>query len=230
MRNSVFPSLLMVALMTVALFTSCEKDADLTSSVVDIDNYVDSTMYDMQRDANCGRFGCYELVFPISFNFPDGTTAEVDSYEDLRETLYAWREANPDVQGRPVLAFPIDLLTEDGEVVTVESREELGELRRACRRDFWRNNGPRGHRNRPMFCFKPVFPLTLSFPDGTTAEAADRQEMKELLRTWRSNNRGSGERPKLVFPIEVEYEDGTRATAESPEDIRALKAECAEGA
>ncbi len=230
MRNSVFPSLLLMALMTIAFFSSCEKDSDLTASVVDIDNYVDSTMYDMQRDANCGRFGCYELVFPITLNFPDGTTADVDSYEDLRETLYAWKEANPEAGSRPELAFPIDLLTEDGEVVTVGSREELRELRLECRRDYWRNHGPRGHRNRPMFCFKPVFPLSLSFPDGTTVEAADRQEMKELLRIWKSENPDSEERPQLVFPIEVEYEDGTTATADSPEDIRALKAECAEGA
>jgi len=230
MRNSVFPSLLMMALMTIALFTSCEKDTDLTSSVVDIDNYVDSTMYDVQRDANCGRFGCYELVFPITLDFPDGTSVEVDSYEELRETLYTWKEANPEADDRPQLAFPIDLLTEDGEVVTAENREELGKLRRACRRDYWRNHGPRGHRNRPMFCFKPVFPFSLAFPDGTTAEAADRREMKELLRTWKAANPDSEDRPALVFPIEVEYEDGTTATADSPEDIRALKAECAEGA
>jgi len=230
MRNSVFPSLLMMVLISIALFSSCEKDGDLTSSVVDIDNYVDSTMYDMQRDANCGRFGCYELVFPISLNFPDGSTVEVDSYEDLRETLYAWKEANPEADTRPELAFPIDLLTEDGEVVTVESREELGELRRACRRDYWRNHGPRGHRNRPMFCFKPVFPLSLAFPDGTTAEAADRKEMKDLLRSWKSANPESEERPELVFPIEVEYEDGTTTTANSAEELAALKEECAEGA
>jgi hypothetical protein len=230
MRNSVFPALMMMVLMTIGLFTSCEKDSDLTTSVVDIDNYVDSTMYDMQRNANCGRFGCYELVFPITLNFPDGTSAEVDSYEDLRETLYAWKEANPEAGERPVLAFPIDLLTEDGEVVTVENREELGELRRACRRDFWRNNGPRGHRNRPMFCFKPVYPLSLTFPDGTITEVEDLQEMKDVLRTWKSENRDAEGRPKFVFPMEVEYEDGTTATVESPADIRALKEECAEGA
>lgn len=230
MRNSVFPALMMMVLMTIGLFTSCEKDSDLTTSVVDIDNYVDSTMYDMQRNANCGRFGCYELVFPITLNFPDGTSAEVDSYEDLRETLYAWKEANPEAGERPVLAFPIDLLTEDGEVVTVENREELGELRRACRRDYWRNHGPRGHRNRPMFCFKPVYPLSLTFPDGTITEVEDFREMKEILRTWKSENRDAEGRPKFVFPMEVEYEDGTTATVESPADIRALKEECAEGA
>lgn len=227
MRNSVFTSLMMLTFMAVTLFTSCEKDADLTASVVEIDNFVDSTMYDIQREANCGRFGCYELVFPITIVFADETSAEVESYEALRETLYSWKQNHPDVTGRPKLAFPIEVLDEDGEIISVANIEELRALGRLCGRNFFRRNGPRGHRNRPMACFKLVFPVTIAFPDGTTADADDRKEMKTLAREWRAANGRGADHPELVFPVTVEYEDGSTAVANSREELRALKDECA---
>ena len=227
MRNSVFTSLMMLALMAISLFMSCEKDSDITSSVVDIDNFVDSTMYDMQRDANCGKHGCYELVFPIVIAFPDSTTAEVESYEDLRETLYTWKEGNPEVEGRPQLTFPIEVLDEDGEIISVGSLDELKDLGRLCGRKFFRKNGPRGHRNRAKACFKLVFPLSIAFADGTTSEAADRGELKRLVRAWFEANGRDADRPEVVFPVTVEYEDGSTAVANSKEELRALKEECA---
>jgi len=227
MRISVILPVLAVALSTLFVFSSCEKDGDLTTSVVSVENYVDSTLYDMQREANCGRFGCYELIFPITVNLPDGTTTEVASYDELKETVRAWREANMDVRGRARFAFPFEVMTEDGEIITVENRQNLLELRRQCARTFFDRRGPRGHGERPMFCFKPVFPLSVEFPDGTMEEVADVEALRALRKAWREDNTGPKNRLKLVFPMEVEFEDGTTTTVHSPQEVRELKESCA---
>ena len=212
----------MLSLLILTIFTACKKDDALTTD--DVENYVDEVVFDMQSEGNCGKFGCYEFVFPITIVFADGTTAEVD-YEGLREALHTYREEHPDGE-RPTLGFPLEVMTEDGEVITVANREELHTLRVQCRRDFFRNHGHRGHRFRGMFCFTLNFPLTISLPDGTTVEVADRMEMKDTLRAWKTDNPESDERPELVFPITVTMEDGTEVTVGDKDALKDLKDSC----
>ncbi|MCB0665822.1 MAG: hypothetical protein KDC80_08380 [Saprospiraceae bacterium] len=215
----------MFALMILAVFSACNKDDSLSTD--DVENYVDEVVFDMQREGNCGKFGCYEFVFPITIQFEDGTTVDVEDYAGLRETLRTYREENPD-GARPTLAYPLEVMTEEGEVITVASQEELHELRVQCRRDFFNSHGHRGHRFRGMFCFTLNFPLSVALPDGTTAEVADRMELKETLRTWKADNPDSEERPELVFPITVTMEDGTEVTVESKEALVELKESCSQ--
>ncbi len=68
-----------------------------------------------------------------------------------------------------------------------------------------------------------MFPLTIQFPDGTTAEAADRAELKSLAREWKEANPDSEERPAIVFPIDVTLEDGSTVTVNSKEELKALR-------
>lgn len=226
MRISVILPALAVAFSALFMFSSCEKDSDLTASVVAVENYVDSTLFDMQRETSSGPFGCYELVFPVTVNLPDGTTAEVESHDELKETVRSWREVNMDVRGRAMFAFPFEVLNEEGDMITIDSRQDLFDLRRQCGRSIFDRRGPRGHGERPMFCFKPVFPFSVAFPDGTTEEVADVEALRILRKEWRKENKGPENRLKLVFPLEVEFEDGTTTTVDSPEDVRELKESC----
>lgn len=210
------------------LFVSRNKEETVTDDVI-VENFVAESVYAMQRDGNCGKFGCFEFVFPITINFPDGSSASVDDYDVLKETIRTWKEANPDAEGKPTLGFPLEVLTQDGDVLSVANREELGELRKECRRDYYQNNDHRRHKGKGNRCFKLTFPVTIAFPDATTAEAADRQELKLLLREWKSNNPGpQTERPELTFPITVELEDGSTQTVNSREELQDLKETCSQ--
>lgn len=202
-----------------AFFTSCERDNALTDTV--IENFTNTSIEAMERGGNLGRRGCFEFVFPISIAFPDGTTAEVGSYEELKETIRTWKENNPDAEERPHLVFPLEVVNPEGEVISVADFQELRALARECR-----PNGPGGGHGR--HCFKPVFPLSIAFPDGTTAEAEDRRALKQLVREWKQNNPDAEERPQFVFPVDVEMEDGTIVTVNSAEELQALKEECME--
>ena len=213
--------------LTIVLFaTSCEDQNAVDTDNTEVETYVENAVFEIQERSNCGKFGCYEFVFPITIEFPDETSTEVDDFEGLKTEIKAWKEANPDATDRPQLAFPLELLTEDGEVITVSSREELHDLRKECRRSMYENRGPRWHRGRGHACFKVVFPLSLTFPDGNVVEYEDKDALKTGVRTWKQENPDATERPELLFPITVELEDGSTQTVESADDLSALKDSC----
>lgn len=165
------------------------------------------------------RTPCYDLVFPVTLVYPDGTEATAEGPSALRQLLRQWKHDNPDSEERPVLGFPVDVvLASNDSLVTVNSQEELMALREDCRPG---NFGP---------CFTINYPVTIALPDGTTAEADSPQAAREIFRDWRENNPGPptmGERPGFVFPIEVTLtEDESVVTVESPEELRDLWSSC----
>lgn len=159
---------------------------------------------------------CFKPVFPLTIEFPDGSTAVAEDPQVFRQLIRDWKQNNPDAEDRPVIALPFDVELHDGTIVTIESQEDLHELMAECR-----DNRP--HRPR---CFKLVFPVTVEFPDGTTAEAADNAVLHQLIREWKQNNPDAEERPTIAFPHDVELPDGTIVTVNGQEDIRAILEDC----
>ncbi len=201
------------------LLVACNKDDD-TNDILDVQSFTVSTLKEMSKQCDFGRGGCYELVYSIDILFADGTTATVNSNEELKEAIVTWKEANPDATERPTFAFPLEVINEDGEVITVESKEALRELSAECR-----NDGRGKHKNRKA-CFRLVFPISLDFPDGTTSSFESRQEMKTALRAWKEANPDAEERPTLSFPITVVDKDGTETIVNSQEELKAMKEAC----
>jgi len=219
---------LLPVLAFVALFFACTKTEELT-----VDEAVDEALYSVQERGGMGRYGCYELVFPVSITLPNGTTVEVDSYDAIKQQLRTYFEANGDrrrprggVRPHFNFVFPIAVVSQDGELITVEDENALLRLRADCAGTF-DQHGPRGHGHHGLSCFEVVFPVTLEFPDGTTASADSRQAVHQLLRTWMQNNPGVPARPKITFPFTVKMtDDGTLVTVNNPTELRALKADC----
>lgn len=224
MLRSIFQLSFLLFLGLSVLLTSCNKD-DIPE-LTDADFYIDNAIYGMQRDGACGRLGCFEFVFPVSISFEDGSTASVDSYDEMGTAIRAYFETNPDADTRPELVYPLEILTSDGELQTIDSAESLRAVGAECADSRFDRNGPRGHRARGLFCFKLVFPITVEFEDGSTQTVQDRLELKTAIRTWFTANPDSEERPHLTFPLTVEDEDGVQTTVNSREELRALKEAC----
>ncbi|MEL6194682.1 MAG: hypothetical protein AAFR66_21660 [Bacteroidota bacterium] len=227
MMKVLLKSSLLLALVTSLIFVSCEQESlETAADLVSVDNYVEASVVSLQDSAQCGRHGCFELVFPLSIEFPDGTIEEVADYDELKSVIRSWKESNPEVDVRPSFVYPIEVINSEGEIITIEDAEALRELRKECGRGFrdrikkWRKFG------KP--CFDIVMPVTIEFPDGTTAEVNDREELKQAVRTWKEANPGVDGRPVLTFPITVEFEDGSTQTIETIEDLRTLKETCQE--
>ncbi|MCC7245278.1 MAG: hypothetical protein IT269_06340 [Saprospiraceae bacterium] len=219
----------------MAFLIACNKD-NATSD--QIDDAVDQALYSVQERGGIGRFGCYELVFPVTIQLPDSTTAAVNSYDEMKQALRDWFQANGVPQGgghgqgqgprpRPQFVFPISVVNESGEIITVANEDELRQLRADCPGATFGNHGPNGHGQHGLSCFTLVFPITLSFPDSTTQTVNSRQEMRDAIHTWRQNNPGVQGRPEIVFPITVQMtDDSSQVVVNSKDDLRDLKESC----
>ena len=220
MNRSFIKSLGIFALIAFAsFFTSCDKGEEGFTSV---ENFVFQSVNDLDDQCGAGRAGCFELVFPVTIQFNDGTTAEVGSYAEMKEAVRNWFQGSGGHHQmhviRPKLVLPIQVINEAGEIITIETPEQLKELREEC--------GPRpgGHHGEP--CFTLNFPVTISFADSSQVEVNSREEFKDAVLAWKEANPDQHARPHLVFPITVTMTDGTEVEVENPLALRQLKKDC----
>ncbi len=213
---------LLPAFAVAAAIIACNKSTEMTA-----DEAVDQALYSIQERGNIGRFGCYELVFPVTLSLPDGSTVEVNSYDEMKLALRTYFAANGASRPQPSFVFPVSVISQDGEIITIDSDNGLTRLREACARSSFARHNPRGHAERVLSCFEIVFPITIRFPDGSTATAADRQALHQLIRIWRQNNPGATERPHVTFPVTVKMTaDGSLVTLNNREELHDLKGGC----
>jgi hypothetical protein len=221
---------LLAVIAIAATLTACNKNDDTA-----VEDAVDQALYSAQERGGLGKYGCYELIFPATIVLPDSSTVEVNSYEEIKTALRTYFQSQGTGgnghhhHNRPKLSFvyPISVLSQDGEVITVETQEELIELRVACAGATFGQHGHGGHGQHGLSCFDIVFPVTIQFPDSTTATANSRQEMRQLTREWRQNNPGVQGRTQVVFPITVKMtDDSTLVTVNSREELKQLKEDC----
>ncbi len=214
-----------LALYAIVLMgtTSCQKEDTTTTEV---ENFVDNSIYQLQADFGLGKLGCFELVFPVSISYPDGTTGSYASYEELKNGMKEWRKEHTKKDGRPEFVFPLDVLKKDGTTVTINSKEDFKELRKEC--PGRNGRGPKGHVIRGLACFELVYPVTIILPDKSEVSVNSKEEFHTALKTWREANPGKpGARPELKFPLTVTLkEDGTTVTLNSKEDLIRLKEKC----
>lgn len=214
--NSKLKISLLACFSFLFILTSCSDEN------VNVQEFVDESMFLVESETRSGKLGCYELVYPVTVTFPDGTDQEVNNGEELRDAIKTWKESNPDVNGRPFLAFPYEIVTENRELITVESRAQKLRLKKACRAIM--GNGPHGHLGKP--CFRIVYPITVLFPDETTESIDSRKDLKLALRAWKRENPDVEDRLMIEFPITVMFEDETTQTVSSKEELIELKKEC----
>ena len=163
---------------------------------------------------------CFELVLPVSFVMPDGSTITIENdsgWVDLR----SWYETNPDTEGRPELQYPVDILFDD-ETVTINNAEEMNMVKREC----WE------YEDEGRECFGLVYPVTFIMPDGSSiVVATDDENGWQEVKNWYDANPESEERPTLQYPVDIIYRtiDGdSTVTINNEEEMEAAKDDCRE--
>ncbi len=201
-----------VLFLATVLFSSCsDNDSNISS-----DDFADQTAQAIAVETRSGSGSCFEIVFPLDIEYPDGSVESYDSMEELRDAVKAWKESNgASFDGRPHLVFPIELINSDGELITINDRLELRMVVKECKLQ--------GH-FKP--CFKIVYPITVIFPEGNSEEYLSRKDLKTDLREWKINNPDSEVRPYIDYPILIEYEDGTQVEIYSKEELKQAKEDC----
>lgn len=198
---------------------------DSTAELIDVDAFTDDTIESIQSKA-LGKLSCLEIIFPVTIQFVDETTAEVESYENLFETIVAFYEASeiePSKENIPSLVFPIEVLDESGEIVSVASTDELKELKKECPR----SGKSKGRKGKGYSCFSLVFPVTVSI-DSTDVTFDSKSELREAIKAYKEEVGEDFEKPSLVYPVTVELEDGSLSEITSSEMLEELKDSCSE--
>lgn len=209
MRFSIF-SLLFLAIFGL---TSCDKK--------DFDNNHDERK-------------CFEYVYPLSYLMPDDTTISGDNEEHLNEQLKAWYNANPNADKRHELIFPIDVRLDDGTILSVEHKEDFEAIYKDCKEDEHDHDHDNDHDDdndnddhHNDDCFKYVYPLTYTLPDGTSANANNEEETEMIFQNWHNANPDSQERPTLDFPFDVSFENHDAIiTVHNEEELRGIYERC----
>jgi len=173
---------------------------------------------------------CFDIVYPITIQMPDGSTLSIDGEEDTDlEIVKNYYEEN-DTEEKPSMVFPITIITYEGMTKTISSEEEMSDAYRGCSgRDRERDW------DRERDCFELVYPVTYVLPDGSTIEISDEEDEAgwESLKSWYEANPESEERPSLQYPVDIVYasdesEDGETVTINSEDEMMVAKEECRE--
>jgi len=179
---------------------------------------------DWDRDDDKGDWKCFDLVLPVTYVMPDGSTITVTSDEDDGwAEIKAWYEANPDAEEKPALQYPVDISFETREgstTLTVTNDEEMRGAYGRC------GSGRDDDRDRE--CFELVYPVTYLMPDGSTI-TVENDEDWDPIKDWYDANPESEERPTLEYPVDIVYETNEgdfTVTINNEEEMEAAKDEC----
>ena len=77
-------------------------------------------------------WGCFRLVYPITFIMQDGSAISMIDKKDWTE-LKSWYEENPDKEERPLLEYPVEINYRDGSTKTINNDEEMANAKEDCR-------------------------------------------------------------------------------------------------
>jgi hypothetical protein len=168
---------------------------------------------------------CYELVFPLKVNIPDSGVVTANNARELAAIVLKYKRKNPGSDERPTLVFPVQITNSDGKVVSIQNADQLKRVHEACK-ELRRPDGPGHGPGDGLKCYRPVFPDTILFPNGTTAVAQNGIEFLRLAAKFKKDNPRVRGETVVKFPFDIVFSDRTKATVKNPLDLRKAGREC----
>lgn len=176
---------------------------------------------DIDRKNN--NWGCFEMIYPVSFDMPDGSVLSILSDdEEGWSSIKIWYESNPLSEIKPEIRFPLVLFFEE-ESITVNDKDELKYVYLECRYDKMKERNEI-HRQK---CFNLVYPIFFIMPDGSSLVINNDENGWGDLKTWYQENAGfNEEKPEFQYPVDVVIQDDQILTINSEAEMIELKNEC----
>ena len=107
------------------------RDGD--TQTINNDEEMGSTKVDCRKwDDEKKNWGCFRLVYPITFIMQDGSAISMIDKEDWIE-LKSWYEENPDIEEKPALQYPVNIIYRAGDTKTINNDEEMASAKEDCR-------------------------------------------------------------------------------------------------
>ena len=176
---------------------------------------------DIDRKNN--NWGCFEMIYPVSFDMPDGSVLSILSDdEEGWSSIKIWYESNPVSEIKPEIRFTLVLFFEE-ESITVNDKDELKDVYLECRYDKMKERNEI-HRQK---CFDLVYPIFFIMPDGSSLVINNDENGWGDLKTWYQENAGfNEEKPEFQYPVDVVIQDDQILIINSEAEMIELKNEC----
>jgi len=118
-----------------------EVIVDETTQAVNSDEEMEALFEECEHDDDYDL--CFDITYPVQVIFPDGSTADVNSDEELYTEAENWYVQNPSSMDDPTFAYPIEVRMEDGSTRSIANDEELDALFEECFDDECEFDGER---------------------------------------------------------------------------------------
>ncbi len=211
---------LILPLFVLTIFlTGCDKDSEVIS-----EDYFAGEITERDGHGHSGVFGnnrCFEVQFPLTIEFPDGTETTVQNRDELIQAFSDWKAQNPDVQGRLTYVYPFSVLFSDSTSMSVTSDDDWAQVRNVCK-----ELRPQTLGNPEDRCFQIVYPVNVLWPDGSLHSAANKKEVQLLYRQWFGLNPDSKQRPSVAYPFDVRLRNGEIVGINSAQEFQDLRESC----
>ena len=156
------------------------------------------------EDGEDERSECFELVLPVTYTMPDGSTITVETDDESSwSSLRSWYESNPDAEDEPSLGYPVDIMYGADSTVTINNQEEMENAYSSCRNEE-NEDRPDEDGEGEDSCGAIILPVTYIMPDESTITVED-DSGYGLLREWEANNPESDGEPSIQYPFDVLY-------------------------
>ncbi|MFK7809299.1 MAG: hypothetical protein AB8F74_15955 [Saprospiraceae bacterium] len=228
-----FFNLTFILLAMVAVFSSCEKDTEITdpkepaANTPRSENFLANVSNGSGQGSVDAEGNCFSINYPISVNLPGVGVVEVNTEEELWTEIIDYMEAEiDDLESFPTIVYPILVTLENGNVQSVSSDEEICDLYHECYGDFGGGDFEPDtiiYNGDDLFepCFDFVYPLTLDGPNNETITVNNEEEWAAFF-----DEHGEYEYFEMVFPIDVVLQDGTTESMNDEDEVEALFADC----
>ncbi len=162
---------------------------------------------------NLDFLSCYELQFPATVVFQDGSTVEINDMDEFFETIFTAGDESPE------LAYPITLThLETGDVETVTNDDELAALSVDCFNVPGGPGGPGGPTGPENDCVVNGFPMTLII-NGDPSTVNNEEEFSVIIEEWIMNNPNDPNlNIEIGFPMTLTFESGDVVVVNSEEE------------
>ena len=201
-------------------FTSCEKDniSPTTNNGNNTGTIRTSNLYTGGgQDGTNGD--CFSIVYPIELNFSDGTSTTVNNDDELETAIDAWFETQGEDAEDPIPTFPVTVTLEDGTEQVIQDMAALETLFDDCFGDY-DDEYDDEYDEYLEDCFDLVYPVELSFPDGSTQSVNNDDELEAAIDAWfESQGEDVEEEPTFVYPITIVWDDDTEQVISNDDEL-----------
>ncbi len=182
--------------------------------------------FDLQgRELKRGKYGkgdkgdkgdkdCFDFVYPLSYEMPDGTTLTGNNKDEVNTAMKAWYMAHPDSKQKPSLQYPVDIIYGD-KLITINNHEEMRKVMASCK----------GEKER---CFYLVYPVTYELPDESQVIVNSKKDSEAwaTIKAWYEAHPDVYAKPTIDYPVDIKWKNGEITTINNEEEMLRAKANC----